>query len=226
MLDSSIPSKSPRLRGALATTVLTIIVCMLPLGQTARAENASVDFPFDITSVDDTLSVWVDLSGLLQTAIIERIEDGIDQAFECRVELARPKRLFGSVRVAENTRAWRLSYRILTERWLLTQLGADSSTARSFGSLAGLAGYLSDSIVVGLVALDALESDRGYVLKFDITSISLAGISLTPNPGDSEDGSSILRSLFSEFLKFTGYGREEYSVESRQFTRDEIVHGQ
>ncbi|MCB2231456.1 DUF4390 domain-containing protein [bacterium] len=225
MLDSSIPSDFPRRRGALATVVLTIIVCILPLGQSVRAENASVDFPFDINSIEDTLAVWVDLSGLLQAAIIERIEDGIDQAFECRMELARPKRLFGSVRIAERTDAWRLSYRILTERWLLTQLGGDSSTDRSFGSLAGLAGFLSDSIVVGLVALDSLERDRGYTLKLDITSISLAGISLTPNPGDSTDGSSVLRSLFSEFLKFTGYGREEYSIESRQFTREEIVHG-
>jgi hypothetical protein len=223
MLDSSIRSRRAStpvlwLRRALVCGLLVPLVC----AAVSMADETAVDFPFDLTADHDTLSVLVDLSGLLQTPIIGRIESGIDQAFECRALLNRPRRLFGAVRVAETSSAWRLSYRILTELWVLRQLGEDSLSERSFGSLAALAQFLSDSVAIPLIRIDSLDSGRRYVLRLEITSISLAGINIAPTPESQEESSSILRSLFSEFLKFTGYGRSSHSVESRPFSPAEI----
>lgn len=203
--------------------LLTILLAGAGTGAAVRADDRQVDFAFDILLVDDSVTAWVDLSGLLRTPVIERIEDGIDHAIECRASLNRPRRLFGAVKAAETGRAWLLSYRILTELWVLRPLGVDSTEERSFSSLAGLAEYLADSITIPLIKADSLETERRYFLKLEITSISLAGIGINPAPGDVDGGPSFLSTLFSGFLEITGYGRETFKIESRPFSPAEIL---
>ncbi|MBD3402137.1 DUF4390 domain-containing protein [candidate division GN15 bacterium] len=207
--------------------VLTLLLATLPGLLAAQPDEpptgpASGEIPFDIFIRGDSLTGWIDLSGLLGSATIARLEDGIDLAFDCRARLNRPRRLFGSVRIAERTELWRLSYRVLTEHYVVATLSADSAEERSFGSLAGLAGFLADSLQFPLIPVDSLERGQGYVLEFSVAAISLAGLGILLPNADTADGESPLKALFREFLELTGYAREERSFSSRPFSVDEL----
>ncbi len=185
-------------------------------------EADETDISYDIYSRDKQLTVWVDLSPFVDASTLSRLEDGIDVLLECQVSLGIPRRFFGDTQVARRSDGRRLSYRAVTEEFVVTDLYDPDKDALSFVSLASLFQHFRDSIEINLVSLDSLKDQERYVLTLNVTTISLTDLNLAPAEESPGDGESPLRFLFRQFLNITDYGRNEYSTKSRPFSLDEI----
>ena len=63
---------------------------------------------------------------------------------------------------------------------------------------------------------------RRYVLKIKLTCISLTNFNLAADNDRSEEPGSPVKYLFAQFLRLTGFGRDEYTIETRPFSLSEI----
>lgn len=177
---------------------------------------------YDIFQREDRLSVRLNPAQYLSTRRVERMKEGIDLAIEYCLVLSRPKRFWGAEEVAKSSNLVKIGYRITTEDFSLSagQLGLGDD--RHFVSLARLHQFLSDSIVVDLAAYKELDRRRRYVLKIELTCISLTNFHLAADNNSSEEPGSPVKYLFAQFLRLTGFGRDEYTVETRPFSLSEI----
>jgi len=195
----------------------------LALGLLAESAPADdLELSYDLYSRDKQLTVWVDLSPFADASTVARLEDGIDVLLECQASLSVPRRFFGDKLAARKTTTRRLSYRSVTEEFLVTDLQGQDETTLSFASLASLFQHFKDSIEIVLAPLDSLKARERYVLTLDITTISLTDLNLGPTEASRDESESPLRFLFRQFLDITDYGRSEYSTRSRPFSLDEI----
>jgi len=204
------------LSGPGASLLLAIGLLVTPVA----AEE--IDLAYDIYSRDSQLNVWVDLSPFVDAPTVDRLEDGIDVLLECQVTLGIPRRFFGDKLVARRSDTRRLSYRSVTEEYIVNDLLNPDSPPLSFASLASLFQHFRDSIEIELVPMDSLESQERFVLTLDITTISLTDLNIAPQGESGDDEESPLRFLFRQFLSITNYGRVEYKTKSRPFSLDEI----
>ena len=192
---------------------------LLPLAATAAPPSVPDNIDYTLVSRNDSLTVWIDLGRYFGQPELELMSDVIDYACEMEVTLKRPRRIWGSEEIAVKSARWRLSYRLGTDDFLLTD--SDTSTnglRRLFVEQDSLRAFLADSIYLAVAALGELRTDQRFVVGLKIARISLT----TFNLASPEDGGSPVRYLFHQFLKATGYGREEYSTSSRRFSTAEI----
>ncbi|MCP4684137.1 MAG: DUF4390 domain-containing protein [bacterium] len=204
------------------TFVFGAIIALLSGLPAARVAADEIDLSYDIYSRDKQLMVWVDLSSLLDAPTVTRLEDGIDLLLECQASLGVPRRFFGDNLVTRKSDIWRLSYRSVTEEYIVARPLVSDSTVSRFASLATLFQHFRDSIEVSLVPLDSLEVQERFVLTLEVTTISMTGLNIAPKEESSGGGESPLRFLFRQFLNLTDYGRNEYKTKSRPFAIDEI----
>jgi hypothetical protein len=197
-----------------------IFVCLLATRPIAAADK-SEPVEYDILQREDRLSVWLNLTQYLSSRRVEQMKEGIDLAIEYRLLLLKPKRFWGAEEIAKATGLVKIGYRIVTEDFSLSagQLGLGDD--RHFVSLPRLHQFLSDSIVVDLAAYKELSLRSRYVLKIKLTCISLTNLNLATDDASDESGSPI-KYLFTQFLRLTGFGREEYTAETRPFSLSEI----
>jgi hypothetical protein len=198
--------------------VLGILLLSLPVA----AQDAS-SIEFDLALQHDSLAVLLDLSFLLTSAHISRLRDGIDLGIECRLTVRRPRRLFGSVRLAEQSRFCRLGYQLLSKSYQLTIVRPARTDTVTLSSLSRLHAYLTDSITFTLINLDSLDAESRHILDIEISAISLNSINLASGEDEPAADQSPLKLLFEQFLVLTDYGRETFSTSSRPFSRAEIT---
>ncbi|MEE8577246.1 MAG: DUF4390 domain-containing protein [candidate division Zixibacteria bacterium] len=208
-----------------------LIIAIVSLCSADATADDRGPIEFDIVSVDDSIAVWLDLSGLFGGTTLSRLHDGIDLGIVGRIGLFRPRKLFGSEKIIRRRFATTISYRLSTRTYRLIRETAsdreDDSTAilqdsLSFQSVSSLLSYFSDSILVPLIAIDSLRGGNEYEIEFDIESISLGGLNLFPVDQSDPGSGSLLESLFETFLEVSGYGRREFSFKSRRFLAGEI----
>lgn len=196
---------------------------LLACGLLVSPVNAEdVELSYDLYSRESRLTVWVDLSPCVDAAVVSRLEDGIDVLLDCQVSLSIPRRFFGDRPVAREADTRRLSFRGVTEEYIVTDVLDPDGGSLSYPSLASLYQHFQDSIEIDLISLDSLESQNRYVLTLNVTTISLTDLNLAPTEEPSEDGESPLRFLFRQFLSLTEYGRNEYTTKSRPFSLNEV----
>ncbi len=197
-----------------------LLVSML-LAASISADD-DTDITYDIFYRDSIVTVWVDMTRCIDAAAIDDLKDGFDLVMQCRTTLARPRRFFGDKRICRGQSTCRLSYRSVSEDYILTLLTEPSTPDRQFISPAALHQFLHDSIEVTLLPLDSLDFRHRYTLEIDIRCISLTDFNLAPNDLAENDNNSPLKYLFKQFLDLTGYGRKEYSAKSRPFSLSEL----
>ena len=207
------------IRGILSTVLIFVILC--PFARAADKDQIE----YDIFRQNGNLTAWIDISFILSAGNLKKLRDGIDLALEYRLTLASPRRLWGSSTVARTNDALKISYRQITEDFYLTNLISEPGREHRFIAREELEEYLKDSVLVGLVEIDSLDTDKRYTLEIEITSVTLTALNLLSDGGGADSTQSALKSLFKEFLKLTGYGRRDLSVKSRPFSLDEIVPG-
>ncbi len=198
-----------------------IFLCLLAT-RPAAATDKSEPIEYDILQRKEHLSVRIDLAKYLSSKRVEQMKEGIDFAVEYNLVLSRPKRLWGAQELVKASGLVKIGYRIVTEDFFLSagQLGLGDD--RRLVSLAGLHQFLSDSIVVDLAACKELDPRRRYVLKIRLTCISLTNLNLAANNDSSGKPGSPVKYLFAQFLKLTGFGRDEFTIETRPFSLPEI----
>lgn len=166
--------------------------------------------------------VRLDLAGIITTARVDQIKEGIDMLLTWEIKLVVPRRLWGSSVKATASGSVRLGYRTMTEDFLAAPSGKPDAEARRFFSLAGLHQFLTDSIVEPLTHLDSLDERKKYELRGELTIISLTHLQLLSERDSDDDIRSPVSYLFDQFLKLTNYGREDCSFRSRPFLLEEI----
>ena len=199
-----------------------LILVPLLAARPIAARDKPEPVEYDIFQREDRLSVRLNLAQYLSTRRVERMKEGIDLAIEYRLVLSRPKRFWGSEEVAKAGGLVKIGYRIVTEDFSLSAGQLSLGNDRHFVSLARLHQFLSDSIVVDLATYKELSLHHRYVLKIKLTCISLTDINLAADNNSSEGSGSPVKYLFAQFLRLTGFGREEYTVETRPFSLSEI----
>lgn len=206
------------LRALLVTAILiTVLGGFTPAG--AADDEGQIDYV--LCRQDGLLCARLDLSGLVSSKLVEEMEDGVEFALACRVSLLRPRRIWGSVTVARSVRLLRIGYGVVTEDFRATFADSLSGREIRFPSLAGLHQFLADSVTAEIIAIDSLETENRYFVRIQISRLSLTALNLASRQTPAESSSPV-RFLFDKFLQFTGFGREEYSVESRLFSLGEI----
>lgn len=180
------------------------------------------DIQYDIFNRDDRVHVWLDLSGHLTERAITKLKDGISLLIQYHLSLEVPRKFIGSRQVADLTARLILSYRPISEDWLLTSYPEGIKTSLQFLSLATLYQHLKDSIEIPFVGLDSLDSEERHTLEIEVTTIFLTDLNVISRKtsGDSEE--SALEYLFRQFLSVTGYGRRDKAIKSRPFSLGEL----
>ena len=202
---------------------LGLLVALSLLSPCNRVHADEIAIAYDIFEDSSALVTWVDLSPFVGTDQIRQLRDGVDLLLECRFELVQPRKIFADRRIASRRRALLVSFRTVTEDFVVTNNDPDSTVAGPFLSLAGLHRYLQDSVETQLVNIDSLDPGRAYALRVSIASISLTDINMiAPSNKPNDAAESPVRFLFRQFLSYTGYGREEYRTTSRHFTINAI----
>ncbi|MEW5994491.1 MAG: hypothetical protein AB1744_08860, partial [Candidatus Zixiibacteriota bacterium] len=112
--------------------------------------------------------------------------------------------------------------RLVTEEFVLVADWQALAAQRCFLSLAALHAFLNDSVSLGIEKLCRLDRRKSYVLELDISCISLTDINLAVDGPSRDQSGSPVKYLFRQFLKLTGYGREDLSVKSRPFSLSEL----
>ena len=206
------------------TSLPFCLLILVPLlaARPIAARDKPEPVEYDIFQREDRLSVRLNLVQYLSSRRVEQMKEGIDLAIEYRLVLSRPKRFWGTEEVAKAGGLVKIDYRIITEDYSLSAGRLGLRYDRHFISLARLHQFLSDSIVVDLSAYKELAPRRRYVLKIKLTCISLTNFNLAADNNSSEESGSPVKYLFAQFLRLTGFGRDEYAVETRPFSLSEI----
>ncbi len=195
---------------------------LLPLFAAVAVEPPD-NIEYDIVRYQDSLTVWLNLSRYFGDDEFEFLANGIDYAVTCKIELNRPKKLFGTEKIEEKSATFRLSHRLATREFALSGPVGDSlRTLGTFLSPEETAAFLNDSILISLEEMDSLRSDRYYEIHIDITRISLTSLNLATTGEPPDNSKSPIKYLFRQFLHITSYGRDEYSTVSRSFSLREI----
>ncbi len=199
--------------------VLSLVVAtMLP------ARSAGDDeIDYDIFRRNDSVVVCLNLAPLLSPGRVEKIRDGLAFAFDYRLTLVRPRRLWGAEAIAQSTGLIEISYQVITENYVVSGCGPDSLAETSFTSLAVLREFLRDSVVSNLAAIAGLNHESNYALQLSIECIALTDINLAAGGGARARSESPIKFLFKQFLQLTGYGRVKYSLTTRPFSLSELA---
>jgi hypothetical protein len=200
---------------------LRLVLGIALLLLTAAARGAE-PIDFYLLRGDSNLSVLLDLSTVLSAGRVSRMQEGIDLVLDYQLALTRPRRVWGSTTVARTEGIMTIGYRIVTGDYHLATPEMGGTEDRQFGSLAKLHRFLADSIVVELATSAEPDSLARYVLKVKLTCISLTDFNLAPGDSTGTSADSPVRYLFRQFLSLTGYGRQEYSTQSRPFALSEL----
>lgn len=198
-----------------------MVLLLLAPGLSSAQDSREIEF--DIFQIDKALAVWFDLAPVISSKRVSQMQDGIDLAVEYSVSLRRPRKLWGSQLIDRREGMYRIGHRLVTEDFLLSDVTADTTVQIAFLSLAKLHQYLTDSIIVTLCAMDSLEDRQKYYMELKLTCISLTSINLAADGEAASDGESPVKYLFKKFLEATDFGREDYAVRSRSFSKDEIT---
>jgi hypothetical protein len=203
----------------LALLVVSLLATVSPVRAQATSEDEP-DIYYDIFTRDTCLSVWIDLSSLINARVRDRLRDGVDVAIECRLELNSPRWLWADRLEADQTRNVRLSFRKVTDDYILD--AGDGDSARTYTSSEAMERYLSDSVEVCVTPLARLDPDRTLQVRIRITSIFLTDLNLADHLESGDGSESPVKYLFRQFLELTDYGRRRFDLRSRPFHLKEL----
>ncbi|MEW6050144.1 MAG: DUF4390 domain-containing protein [Candidatus Zixiibacteriota bacterium] len=203
--------------------VISPVVALVLVGFQSIAADAEPPVGYQLLVRHGWVVAMPDLSPLLTSENVSRLKGGIGLVFDYRLSLKTPRRLFGARTVAEASSALQISYRLLTDEFLICRPTNPADSGRTCGALEALADYLADSLVARMANIDSLSENNVYRLDLDVTSILLTDIRLIAGGGTREEDHEPLEYLFRQFLSLTGYGQEEWHFQSRQFHLSDLA---
>lgn len=195
-------------------------LAVLLIATPATAQDPPDNVEYDIITRHDSLTVWLNLARYVGDGELQALSDGIGYACRVDLQLSHPRRLWGSTSVAATSREYILSYSLPTHNYCLA-LPDTSGPAYTFASADDLLDYLTDSVRIPICLIDSLPSGKSYRLSLDISRISLTSINLAA--GNQAENPSTVKLLFREFLRLTGYGRDQWKTTSRTFRLSEVT---
>jgi hypothetical protein len=177
---------------------------------------------YGIQQSDGHLQGWVNLSALVTSQWLENLREGVDYLIAYDLALLRPRRVWGAETMANASGYIRISYRIITEDYLVEGPTSDSSASRSFVALPKLHAFLADSLIVNVALIDSLNSDNRYVLEVELDCARSSIVDFVTGRDDPDRSESPIKYLFKKFLQVTGQGRNTYKFKSEPFSLTEI----
>jgi hypothetical protein len=201
--------------------VLLLSALVISGPSTATADD-DPEINFDVYVQDSCLTVWLDLAPILNSRAVDRLQEGVDLALECRVSLTVPRRLWGNRQIASRDETLRLSYRKITSEYLIAVGSRLPASPFKAESMPVLFQFLKDSVDLCLSHLSTLEVEKRFSLELRVVAISLTDFNLAEQVGAEGESDSPLRFLFHQFLRITDYGRREFTARSRTFGLSEL----
>ena len=138
------------------------------------------------------------------------------------IALLRPRRLWGTETMTIASGYIRISYRIITEDYLVEGPSSDSAASRTFLSLPKLHTFLADSVLVNVALVDSLNSEIRYILEVELDCARSSIVDFITGRDDPGQPESPVKYLFKKFLQVTGQGRNVYKFKSEPFSLTEI----
>lgn len=205
----------------LSICVLAVLIA-IPSGTAVWADgNEQVEF--DIFDNQGALAVWLDLSPLVSAKRLAEIKDGIGLAIDYRVSLHRPRRLWGSEKIAQLSGTCRIGYRLGTDDFHLVSRMEETSLERRFISASEMHRFLADSVTLDLTSVQSLDQNKRYYVEVKLTCVSLTSLNVAESGESPQTDQSAMKWLFESFLDLTNFGREDYQVRSRLFSLSELT---
>jgi len=199
------------------------LIASAVLAATPSSRANEVDqLEYGIQRSNGHLQSWVDLSALVTSQWLENLREGVDYLIAYDIALLRPRRLWGAENMANTTGYIRISYRIITEDYLVEGPSSDSTASRSFVSLPKLHAFLADSVVVNVALVDSLNIDIRYILEVELDCARSSIVDFVTGRDDPGQSESPMKYLFKKFLQVTGQGRNIYKFKSEPFSLTEI----
>lgn len=198
--------------------ILILVLAVLATGSVSG--QAADQFPFDVGLRDSCLTVWVDLSELPSSDRARSIREGLDFLVSGRVQVRGPALILGSRVLGSTEFSAHFSYDPISREYKLRSPSGHFDDCR-FASMASFRRFLRDSISVCVVPVDSLDSETRVKVHLLLTTIQLTDINLATQ-SSAESSPSPIRYLFRQFLTLSGYGREEFEMDSRWFSLSEL----
>ncbi len=200
------------------STILAVIGLAVAVGA-QQSNEPSVTPVYE----GDSLRVQVDLSMLLTAERANRLEDGVALRCDIRIELRRPRRLWGSSLEISSNASHILSYSLTTKTFEVSSTTMESGeTTYVLKSMAAVHRFLADSVVVILRDESGLDSKSRYFMQVEVETVWLTALNEATDGSTASDSQSELAWMFDQFLRLTGYGRERFKFQTSQFRLSDI----
>ena len=201
---------------------VALIVVAAVVAPPSIMADESGQIEYGVQRSNGSLQGWVDLSALVTSQWVENLQEGVDYLIAYDFALLRPRRVWGAETMAKTSGFIRISYRIITEDFLVEGPSSDSAAARTFVSLPKLHAFLADSVAVDIALVDSLDRDVRYVLEVELDCARSSIVDYVTGRDNPEQSESPIRYLFKKFLQVTGQGRNVYKFKSEPFSLVDI----
>lgn len=205
-------------------TVRSLVICLILVlsgsGLIRAGGEPAVGYTLSRTST--SLIIRPDLSALLSEDCVTKLRNGLGLVLEYQLSLKVPRRFFGTRTASEAGEAIQISYRILTEDFVVRFPSRPGDSGKLAGNAGELSSFLADSLIVALSDPETRGTERTYRLDLQVTTIYLTDLNILAGRDAADSASAPLEYLFRQFLDVTGYGRAEISYSSRPFRLTDV----
>ncbi|MEZ5358170.1 MAG: hypothetical protein R3F48_05005 [Candidatus Zixiibacteriota bacterium] len=193
-------------------------------GTDCRADDAAIDFDYDIFIQRDTLTVWLDVTPVLTQALLEDLLAGLQIRIDVRYKAEYPPDPIFAETIQERQRSVFLRRDVTGDFYELIEVNGFQDTVL-FSSQLDMADYLTDSLELQLLPISRVEDDRKMRLKLEINSKSMIYKNLSKDlrsqvqssEDEDEAGGQAVNTVFSYFLDVIGFGERKYQIRTPGF---------
>jgi len=198
---------------------LLIILCLTAATRLEAREGEIVP-DYDIFLNHDTLSVWIDLSPVLNQTRMEDLLAGLDLSLAVEISVEKPRRILFTRTLARARSILVLRRQLTEDNYRLRAVDFETRDYR-FDNQMELSAHMADSLVFRIIPRTALEAVTDLRLKVQINVKSHSSSVLEEigeKAGEAEEnGGEVFESVFSFFLDLIGFGQTTYRLESPPF---------
>lgn len=146
---------------------LVLLIGLFVAGQLMGAENTRISIEnMDLTLLDDIYRIQSDINIDLRDPLLGALNNGVALQFVINYEIARSRRWWLDMDVAEVSQRYQVSYHALSRQYLLTNLNTrDVNTFYSLDMLLVSLGTVRD---FPLLDASLLQPDKDYLIRMRV----------------------------------------------------------
>lgn len=208
---------------------LVLVMIWCAFAPAAAAEEAAVDFDYDIFLAADSVLLWIDLTPALSQTLMEDLLAGLTINIGLDVRLEKPPHPILAKTIVRRKFVLAISRNLNHDSYFL-KIFRDRPDSLSFVSQMALSDYLADSLEFLIMPASQVKATENLRISLEIISKSYSNKVLPPSAkARPESGqasepaeSDLITEIFSEFLDLIGFGRNSYKLITPDFTLSDL----